>query len=109
MGAVRDRSNVPGGHPDIKYRCRCRDRFPDEQISRGRRDCGVKPGKDVGEVKKAKDDGRLPMADHNTHIMVFGRDGAQAKALAEAIAREAFHNVSYFAGPLERLQTAAVR
>src|SRR6266705_2880415 len=69
----------------------------------------VKPGKDVGEVKKAKDDGRLPMEDHNTRIIVFGRDGAQAKAVAEALAREAFHNVSYFAGPLERLRTAAVR
>jgi rhodanese-related sulfurtransferase len=64
---------------------------------------GVKPGKDVGEVKKAKDDGRLPMEDHNARIIVFGRDGAQAKAVAEAITREAFHNVSYFAGPLERL------
>lgn len=70
---------------------------------------GVKPGRDVGEVKKAKDDGRLPMEDHNTRIIVFGRDGAQAKAVAEAIAREAFHNVSYFAGPLERLRAAAVR
>lgn len=70
---------------------------------------GVKPGKDVGEVKKAKDDGRLPMDDHNTRIIVFGRDGAQAKAVAEALAREAFHNVSYFAGPLQRLRTAAVR
>jgi rhodanese-related sulfurtransferase len=70
---------------------------------------GVKPGKDVGEVKKAKDDGRLPMADHNTRIIVFGRDGAQARAVAEVIAREAFHNVSYFAGPLEKMRTAAVR
>ena len=70
---------------------------------------GVKPGKDVGEVKKAKDDGRLPMEDHNTRIIVFGRDEAQAKAVTEAIAQEAFHNVSYFAGPLARLQTAAVR
>ena len=33
----------------------------------------------------------------------------QAKAVAYAVAREAFHNVSYFAGPLERLRTAAVR
>jgi hypothetical protein len=40
---------------------------------------------------------------------VFGRDGAQAKAVAEAIAREAFHNVSYFADSLERLQTVAGR
>jgi rhodanese-related sulfurtransferase len=70
---------------------------------------GVKPGKDVGEVKKAKDDGRLPMEDHNTRIIVFGSDGAQAKAVAEAIAREAFHNVCYFAGPFERFRTAAVR
>ena len=70
---------------------------------------GVKPGKDVGEVKKAKDDGRLPMEDHNTRIIVFGRDGVQARAVAEAIAREAFHNVSYFPGPLERLRTAAIR
>jgi rhodanese-related sulfurtransferase len=70
---------------------------------------GVKHGKDVGEVKKAKDDGRLPMEDHNTRIIVFGRDGAQARAVAAAIAQEAFHNVSYFAGSLETLRTAAAR
>jgi hypothetical protein len=29
----------------------------------------VKPGKDVGEVKAAKDDGRLPMEDHNTRLL----------------------------------------
>lgn len=64
---------------------------------------GVKPGKDVGEVKAAKDDGRLPMEDHNTRIVVFGQDGAQAKAVAEAIAQEAFHNVAYFGGTFETL------
>jgi rhodanese-related sulfurtransferase len=64
---------------------------------------GLKPGKDVGEVKAAKDDGRLPMEDHNTRIIVFGRDGAQAKAVAEAIAQEAFHNVAYFGGTFETL------
>ncbi len=63
----------------------------------------------VGEAKKAKDDGRLPMEDHNTRIIVFGRDGAQAKAVAEAIAREAFDNVSYFSAPFERLRTAVRR
>lgn len=67
---------------------------------------GVKPGKDVGEVKKAKDDGRLPMEDHNTRIIVFGRDGAQARGVAEAIAKEAFHNVSYFSGSLDKFRTA---
>ena len=66
----------------------------------------VEPGKDVGEVRKAKDDGRLPMEDHNTRIVVFGRDAAQARGLAEAFAREAFHNVAYFPGPFEVLRRA---
>jgi len=70
---------------------------------------GLRPGKDAGEVKKAKDDGRLPMNDHNTRIIVFGRDEAQALAVAEALAREAFHNVAFFAGPLEKLRDAATR
>jgi rhodanese-related sulfurtransferase len=65
---------------------------------------GVKPGKDVGAVKAAKDDGRLPMEDHNTRIVVFGQDETQAKAVAEAIAQqEAFHNVAYFGGTFETL------
>src|SRR5438309_1589233 len=64
----------------------------------------VLPGKDVGEVKAAKDDGRLPMEDHNTRIVVYGRDARQARAVAEAITREAFHNVSYFEGSYESLK-----
>ncbi|HUF65532.1 MAG TPA: hypothetical protein VMM17_06095, partial [Gemmatimonadaceae bacterium] len=64
----------------------------------------VLPGKDVGEVKAAKDDGRLPMEDHNTRIVIFGQDAAQARAVAEAIAQEAFHNVSYFDGPFQMIQ-----
>jgi len=66
----------------------------------------VQPGKDLGEVRKAKDDGRLPMEDHNTRIVVFGRDAAQARALAEAIIGEAFHNVSYFPGTFDALRSA---
>lgn len=66
----------------------------------------VLPAKDAGEIKKAKDDGRLPMEDHNTRIVVFGEDGAQAAAVAEALAREAFHNVSYFEGSADALRTA---
>lgn len=61
-------------------------------------------GKDVGEVKAAKDDGRLPMEDHNTRIVVFGRDARQARAVADAIAQEAFHNVSYFEGDFSALR-----
>ncbi|MDH3429146.1 MAG: rhodanese-like domain-containing protein [Gammaproteobacteria bacterium] len=65
---------------------------------------GVLPGKDVGEVFAAKNDGRLPMEDHNTRIVVFGRDGGQASEVAEALAREAFHNVAYFAGTFEEIR-----
>lgn len=54
--------------------------------------------KDTGEIRKAKDDGRLPMEDHNTRIIVFGRSADDARYVAESIAREAFHNVSFFAG-----------
>ncbi|MFN2420654.1 MAG: rhodanese-like domain-containing protein [Gemmatimonadota bacterium] len=66
----------------------------------------VLEGKDVGEVKAAKDDGRLPMEDHNTRIVVFGRDADQARAVAEAITREAFHNVAYFEGGYTALAAA---
>jgi rhodanese-related sulfurtransferase len=58
----------------------------------------------LADVKKAKDDGRLPMEDHNTRIIVFGKDGAQARAVTEAIAKEAFHNVSYFGGSFDELR-----
>jgi rhodanese-related sulfurtransferase len=61
----------------------------------------VLDGKDIGEVKRAKDDGRLPMEDHNTRILVLGADAAAARYVAEALTREAFHNVSYFPGPFE--------
>ena len=57
----------------------------------------VLPGKDVGEVFTAKNDGRLPMEDHNTRIIVFGDNGEQARHVTEALVREAFHNVTYFA------------
>jgi rhodanese-related sulfurtransferase len=67
---------------------------------------GLKPGKDVGEIKAAKDDGRLPMEDHNTRIIVFGRTTEQARAVAEAIAAEAFHNVSLFDGSFEQFRSA---
>jgi hypothetical protein len=43
------------------------------------------------------------MEDHNTRSMVFGRDGAQAQAVAAAIAQEGFHHVAYVAGTFETL------
>jgi rhodanese-related sulfurtransferase len=62
------------------------------------------PSKDTGEVKAAKDDGRLPMEDHNTRIVVFGADADQARTVAEAVAREAFHNVTYFPGTYDEFR-----
>jgi rhodanese-related sulfurtransferase len=64
----------------------------------------VLDGKDVGEVKRAKDDGRLPMNDHNTRIVVIGRDAAAAEYVAKALTREAFHNVSYYSGSVDSLR-----
>jgi rhodanese-related sulfurtransferase len=58
----------------------------------------VQQGKDVGELKKAKDDARLPTEDHNTRIVVFADSADDARFVAEQIAREAFHNVAFFAG-----------
>jgi len=66
----------------------------------------VLQGKDVGELKKAKDDNRLPNTDHNTRIVVFASSGDDARFVGEQIAREAFHNVAYFAGTLRDLQEA---
>lgn len=61
----------------------------------------VLEGKDVGEVKRAKDDGRLPMEDHNTRLIVIGKDVAESRYVAEALSREAFHNVAYFRGSFQ--------
>ena len=66
----------------------------------------LKSEKDSGEVETAKNDGRLPMLDHNTRIIVFGRDMAQARTLSEVITREAFHNVAFFGGSTDALLQA---
>jgi rhodanese-related sulfurtransferase len=58
------------------------------------------------DVSKAKDDGRLPMEDHNTRIVVFGANASQAREVAEEIAKNAFHNVSFYAGSLADLKLA---
>ena len=67
---------------------------------------GLRPGKDQGVMKQAKDDGRLPMDDHNTRIIVFGSNRKDARAVANAIASEAFHNVPFVAEPVEQVRRA---
>jgi rhodanese-related sulfurtransferase len=48
----------------------------------------------------------LPWDDFNRRIVLFGRDGAQARALADAFSKKAWHNVSYFPGSFEALMAA---
>jgi hypothetical protein len=38
--------------------------------------------------------------------VLFGRDAAQARALADAIGKTPYQNVSYFPGPYEALAMA---
>ena len=57
----------------------------------------------LSDASKAKDDGRLPMTDHNTRIFVVGDSGAEARMVAEAIVRDAFHNVAFFDGTITDL------
>jgi len=58
----------------------------------------AKGGKDNAAMQQAKNDGTLPVEDHNTRIIVFGDDPQAVRSVAEAIAKEAFHNVSFFVG-----------
>ncbi|TMB10236.1 MAG: glycosyltransferase family 9 protein [Deltaproteobacteria bacterium] len=46
------------------------------------------------------------LADHNTRIIVFGSSADDARFVAEQIAHEAFHNVSFFPGSTGELQSA---
>ncbi len=66
----------------------------------------VLEGRDLGEIRRAKDDGRLPMQDHNTRLIVVGRTTGDARFVAQAITSEAFHNVSYFPGTFEEAKAA---
>ncbi len=43
------------------------------------------------------------MTDHNTRIFVVGDDGDEAREVAEAIVRDAFHNVSFLDGSVTDL------
>jgi rhodanese-related sulfurtransferase len=60
----------------------------------------------ITEVRQAKDDGRLPMDDHHTRIIVVGASAAQAQALAEGVAADAFDNVAFFGGEASLVERA---
>jgi rhodanese-related sulfurtransferase len=78
-----------------------------EEVKAGTLDGAVHLPKE--DVVKAKDDGRLPMEDHNTRVIVFGASPEQARGTAEEIARNAFHNVMFCAEALCRRPAAAQR
>jgi hypothetical protein len=43
------------------------------------------------------------LEDHNARIIVFGRDGEQARAMCEALTKIAFHNASFYGGTFKKL------
>jgi rhodanese-related sulfurtransferase len=48
----------------------------------------------------------MPNNDFNTRIVIFGRDKAQARTLADAIGKTPYQNVSYFPGTYDALAAA---
>ena len=70
---------------------------------------GLGSAREEGVMLAAKLDGRLPMEDHNTRIIVVGTDAAEARAVADAIAGEAFQNVSFVAAPFGEARRALRR
>ena len=48
----------------------------------------------------------LPEDDFNRRIVLFGRDAAQARKLAEVLSKRPWHNVAYFSGSFETLAAA---
>jgi rhodanese-related sulfurtransferase len=48
----------------------------------------------------------MPNTDFNTRVILFGRDAAQARMLADAVGKTPFQNVSYFPGTYDALAAA---
>jgi rhodanese-related sulfurtransferase len=55
-----------------------------------------------GALEKAP----LPRDDFNTRVILFGRDAAQARTLADVIGKTPYQNVSYFPGTYDALAAA---
>ena len=74
-------------------------RLPSEFIK------GSLPGAHNISAENLKSPG-LPFDDFNRRIVLFGRDGAEARRLADAFGKRAWHNVSYYPGTFESLLAA---
>ena len=57
------------------------------------------------EIMKAP----LPRDDFNSRVVLFGRDFAQARKLADVLSQTPFHNVLYFPGQYETLAAAVAK
>jgi Rhodanese-related sulfurtransferase len=55
-----------------------------------------------GKLKKLP----LPEDDFNRRVVLFGRDAAQARKLADVLSKRPWHNVAYYAGSFETLAAA---
>ena len=58
------------------------------------------------EAEKANEDGRLPYRDKGTRVIVFANSAADARLVAEEIAKKAYWNSSYFGGTYADLKHA---
>jgi rhodanese-related sulfurtransferase len=56
----------------------------------------------AGKLKKIP----LPEDDFNRRIVLFGRDGAQARKLADVLSKRPWHNVAFFTGTYDALAAA---
>ncbi len=72
------RGTIPGAHS-----------VPAEQIANDVLGSAPKPGQDM-----------------NTRVVIFGKDGAQARELAEEMGKSPYHNVNYYPGTYESLAKA---
>jgi rhodanese-related sulfurtransferase len=60
----------------------------------------------LGQAEAANEDGRLPLKDKGTRVIVFGKDAAQARSVAAQVARKAYWNSSYYGGAFDDLMKA---
>ena len=60
----------------------------------------------AGEVSKAEKDRRLRYLDHSTRVIVFAGSTAEARTVADELARNAYSNTSYFDGSYAELKRA---
>jgi len=60
----------------------------------------------LDEMPGIWDTATKPRNDLNSRVVLFGRDGEQARAMAEALSTSPYHNVNYYPGTYESLKAA---